>query len=109
MLFRFSCLLAVLGLIFTAELAAQPTFSDQGQTILGGVNYDARSASLADYDDDGDLDLFFQGGGTSQQLFRNNAIGTRTLNFTNVSNLLPSGLGPSWSAAWGDYNGDDRI
>lgn len=92
------------------------TFSEQGATLLGGVNYNSRSASLADIDNDGDLDLMFQGAAGSQslpdaqQLFRNNLIGTGTLSFTNITNsAIPSGLGPSWSAAWGDYNGDGNI
>ncbi len=46
----------------------------------------------------------------AQQLFRNNLIGGGTLTFTNITSTLPtSGLGPSWSAAWGDYDGDGRI
>ncbi len=36
-------------------------------------------------------------------------IGTGGLNYTNISHTLPSGLGPSWSAAWGDYDGDRRV
>ena len=31
------------------------------------------------------------------------------MNYTNISSTLPAGLGPSWSAAWGDYNGDRQI
>ncbi len=85
------------------------TFSDQGFVVLGGANYDSRSASLADIDADGDLDLFFQGGSGARQLLRNNIIGTGSLTYTNISIGLPAGLGPSWSAAWGDYDGDRRI
>ena len=73
----------------------------------GGVNYNSRSASLADYDDDGDLDVFFQGAFGAQQLFSSNLAQTGSLSFTNVSNVLPAGLDSgSWSAAWGDYDGD---
>ena len=67
---------------------------------------------MADIDNDGDLDLFFQGGGTEQRLFRNDIVGTGSLSFTNVtSSMLPSptGLSLAWSAAWGDYDGDGRI
>lgn len=95
---------------------AASTFTEQGSTILGGVNYNSRSASMADIDNDGDLDLMFQGAqGSStlpnaQQLFRNNLAENGTLSFTNITNsALTSGLGPSWSAAWGDYNGDGNI
>lgn len=99
---------AIGAILFAAEASAQ-TFSDQGATILGGANFDSRSASLADYDGDGDLDLFFQGGGSSRQLMRNNLIGLGSLTFTNVSGVLPAVLGPSWSAAWGDYDGDGNV
>ncbi len=89
----------------------QTTFTNQAGTVLGGVGYNARSASLADIDNDGDLDLFFQGGSGARQLFRNNVIGTGTFDYTNITaSMLPSStLGDSWSAAWGDYNGDGKI
>ena len=101
-----SCALSQLFL--PSSLKAQ-TFTDQAATILGGVNYNSRSASLADIDNDGDLDLMFQGALGAQQLFRNNLIGTGSLTYTNISASLPSGLGSSWSTAWGDYNGDGNI
>jgi ASPIC and UnbV/FG-GAP-like repeat len=101
--------LALSSLCLPSDSFALPTFSEQGATILGGVNYSARSASLADIDNDGDLDLFFQGVLGAQQLFRNNLIGGGSFTYTNVSNLLPASLGDSWSAAWGDYDGDGRI
>ncbi len=98
----------VVALLATTQSAAQ-TFSDQGATVLGGINHNSRSASFGDIDNDGDLDMMFQGASGSQQLYRNNLIGTGTMNYTNISGDLPSGLGPSWSAAWGDYNGDGNV
>jgi hypothetical protein len=110
---------------FTLRFAspAQAAFSEQGATVLGGANLAGRSVSLADIDNDGDLDAFFQGTGTTisssnRQIFRNNLIGSGSLTFTNVtstwlvdSNGNPSlaGLGTSWSSAWADYNGDGRV
>jgi hypothetical protein len=102
------------SMLLATELLAQ-TFSEQGATILGDVNYNSRSASLADIDNDGDLDLMFQGGNAedlpgARQLFRNNIIGTGSMTYTNISNdSLPVGLGSSWSAAWSDYDGDGNI
>jgi enediyne biosynthesis protein E4 len=92
-----------------SDTFALPTFSEHGATILGSVDFDSRSASLADIDNDGDLDLLFLGSTGAQQLFRNNLIGGGALTYTNVSGMLPAGLGSSWSAAWGDYDGDGRI
>ncbi len=94
----------------TATYAA--TFTEQGATVLGGLNVSGRSASLADIDNDGDLDVFFQGGGTeSQKMLRNNVIGTGSFTFTDITaTILPNPtLQDSWSAAWGDYDGDGRI
>lgn len=98
---------AVCGLVFCPSGAAQ-TFSDFGGTVLG-VDLNARSASLADIDNDGDLDLFFQGALGAQKLYRNGLIGGAGLGFTDASSLLPTGLGSSWSSAWADVNGDGLV
>lgn len=85
-------------------------FTDVSASVLpSSYNVDARSASLADIDNDGDLDLFYQGASGSQRLLRNNLIGLGTLSFTEILGNLPAGLGPSWSACWGDYDGDGFI
>ncbi len=76
---------------------------------MGGLNLNSRSASFGDIDNDGDLDLLFQGAAGSQKLYRNNIIGTGVMTFSDISGDLPSGLGSSWSAAWGDYNGDGNV
>jgi enediyne biosynthesis protein E4 len=103
-----------LGIVST-PVSALAAFTEQGATWLGGANYSARSASLADIDNDGDLDLYFQGPTASgvpvaRQLWLNNTIGTGAHTFTNItSTWLPSGLTDSWSAAWGDYDADGNI
>lgn len=96
--------------IFSAEASAA-TFSEQGATVLGGMNLAGRSVSLADWDNDGDLDAFFQGSPVaSRQLMRNDFQETGVLTFTNVtSTMLPAGLAVSWSAGWADYDGDGFV
>ena len=95
-----------------AIAAHAATFTEQGSAVFGGLNVSGRSASLADIDNDGDLDVFFQGGGTeSQKMLLNNIIGTGSFTFTDITaTILPNPtLQDSWSAAWGDYDGDGRI
>jgi hypothetical protein len=75
---------------------------------LGEVHYPTQTASWADYDNDGDLDLYVGNESTEEvrapcQLFRNNGNGTfidvaRKAGVTN--DLLAKGV------IWGDYNGD---
>ena len=113
--FRLSWLLSsalVVGL--SSAVCAETTFTNQASTLLGGAALNARSASLADVDNDGDLDLFFQGSSGARQLYRNNVVGSGngTLGYTNMTSTLPTGpsaIGDSWSAAWGDYNGDGFV
>lgn len=85
------------------------TFTDVTfESGLGQVHYPTKTASWADYDNDGDLDLFI-GNETSAefdapcQLFRNNGDGT----FTDVA--ARAGLQArvySMGAVWGDYDHD---
>lgn len=70
---------------------------------LGEVHYPSQTAAWADYDNDGDLDLFVGNERSPCQLFNNDGHGR----FTNVApaagvenNRYTKG------AIWGDYNGD---
>ena len=75
---------------------------------LGETHYPSQTASWADYDNDGDLDLYV-GNETSRaivapnQLFRNNGNGT----FTDVA-ASAGVMNHRFAKAviWGDYNGD---
>lgn len=100
----------ILGIMLLACFASvsQADFTDQGASLLG-LNVNARSASLADIDNDSDLDIFFQGGTGARKIYRNGLVGGAGFGFTDASSLLPSGLGNSWSTAWGDINGDGLI
>jgi enediyne biosynthesis protein E4 len=67
------------------------------------------AASLADFDNDKDLDLFVSGESTNR-LYRNNGNGI----FTNISdsariNLPRDGDTTGYGVAWGDYNNDGRL
>jgi len=104
---------ASIAMSLFAGPSALAVFTDVSTSIFAGapsgVNFESRSASLADIDNDGDLDLLFQVSGSSQRLYRNNTIELGSLSFTNVSTMLPSGLSGAWSAAWSDYNGDGKV
>ena len=75
---------------------------------LGAVHYPTQTASFADYDNDGDLDLYIGNETTEQfrascQLFRNNGDGT----FTDVA--VDAGVENdrfTKSVVWGDFDGD---
>ncbi len=95
-------------LVFTTPLSAQ-TFSEQGSAVLGGLDLNSRSASLADIDNDGDLDMLFQGSSGAQKLYRNN-LQNGSLSFTQIADWTSIGVtAGSWSAAWADIDGDGFV
>jgi hypothetical protein len=70
---------------------------------LGDVHYPSQTAAWADYDNDGDLDLYVGNENFPSQLFRNNGDGT----FTDVARQ--AGVENNrWAkgVVWGDYDGD---
>ncbi len=82
------------------------TFTDVTEQAGVGLKDFTYSASFADYDNDGWLDLYCAnyGVGAKNVLFRNNGNGT----FLDVTEA--AGVGdPSWSwmGVWADVNGDD--
>jgi len=81
------------------------TFTDRSyEAGLARVNYPTQTASWADYDLDGDLDLYIGNEGAPCQLFRNNGDET----FTDVAAQAGvQNFGYSKGTIWGDYN-DDR-
>jgi len=78
--------------------------------ILDGADWQETYASpaLGDYDNDGDLDLYFTtlSGGDAPQLFRNDG----GWNFTNVTALEGlGGIANTWQAAWADFDNDGDL
>jgi hypothetical protein len=76
---------------------------------LGEVHYPTQTAAWADYDNDGDLDLYVGNETRSEphpsQLFRNEGNGT----FTDVAAAAGvENLAFAKGVAWGDYDGDHR-
>jgi len=70
---------------------------------LGEVHYPTQTAAWADFDNDGDLDLYIGNERFPSQLFRNNGDGK----FTDVARL--AGVeNHRWAkgVVWGDYDGD---
>jgi hypothetical protein len=64
-----------------------------------------KSAAWADYDNDGDLDLYLANYGQSNKLFRNNGDGT----FTDVSVAPLNDSGNGMGMAWADYDNDGDL
>ena len=67
-----------------------------------------RQGSWADYDDDGDLDVFLVNeAGQNNQLFRNLLVETGVANFESVNaGPLTNDGGDSFSTSWGDFDND---
>jgi uncharacterized repeat protein (TIGR01451 family) len=80
------------------------TFEPVSSFPVTSESYMSLGASWADYDNDGDQDLFVPNGiGANNSLFRNNGNGT----FTKLSGSNPcSDGGNSVGSCWGDINND---
>lgn len=67
---------------------------------------DARGVSAADYDDDGDLDLYLSQWLVANVLLRNDG-GFRFTDVTATAGV--GGIGHGAGSAWADYDGDGRV
>lgn len=92
-------------------LAAQITFTEVDDNVISiPSNRSIISASLGDYDNDGDLDILHQGTVASgaRNLYQNQLIESGSLSFIQVTGESgPIALDTTgWSSAWADLTGD---
>ncbi len=64
-----------------------------------------RGVKFADYDNDGDEDIFVANHAGPNRLYRNNGDGT----FTNVADSAMASGNSTFGAAWGDFNADGYV
>lgn len=90
------------------------SFTKIPDTPITGEDPMTNFGAWADYDNDGNFDLFVANGGggsgpassMNNNLFKNTGNG----NFTKITEgELVNDDSPSWVAGWGDYDGDDYI
>ena len=95
--------------IFFRNLGAAENYKFENKGTCGVIYQESyASPALGDYDNDGDLDLYFTTvyGHNHAKFFRNDG----DWNFTEISG--PAGLGgmpPTYQAAWGDYDNDGDL
>ncbi len=81
-----------------------PIFSLTSGNPVVNSSYASLGSSWADYDNDGDPDLFIAVAGNNR-LYRNNG----NFNFTPINDQISNDGGSSSSAIWGDYNNDGYL
>ena len=65
----------------------------------------SHGSAWADWDNDGDLDLFVSNDGQNNSLYRNDGNGA----FTKISNAITSSVGLSFGCAWADFDRDGDV
>ncbi len=89
----------------TAATGPSITFIDRAPALgWPASNDNTRGMAWADYDGDGDFDVYLQNQGSSSRLLRND--GTIFVDVT--ASMAASHPTSGWSAAWGDYDNDGR-
>jgi hypothetical protein len=92
--------LVISATVLAVAAAALPVFEPIQPDVLSAGG--AMTNAFADYDGDGDLDLFVGFNGTPNRLYRNDR-------GTLVDTAAPAGVAdarPTRAAAWGDYDAD---
>ncbi len=98
-MFRLTCLVFAAS-VFVIAQDALPVFEPMQPDVLGaGSNF---TNAFADYDNDGDLDMFVGFDGKPNRLYRNDK-GV----FTDVASAAGvADARPTRAAAWGDFDDD---
>lgn len=84
------------------------SFSDVASSMGVGDARNSVAAAWADYDNDGNLDLYVVNFFEQDQLYRNNGNGTFSL-VTSSAGINIISQGDETNAVWGDYNGDGLL
>jgi len=98
-MFRTACLLSLAATVFAAQTAT-PVFEPIQPELLGAGS--TFTNAFADYDNDGDADLFVGFDGKPNRLYRNDK-GT-FVNIADEAGVVDSR--PTRAAAWGDFDSD---
>ena len=91
--------------------AGDATFVPTRLEELGACDLLTRGAGVADYDNDGDADVYLTAFGTNRFL-ENQLVPSGTLEFVDITSsagMLADGAGNSASAVWGDYDRDGLL
>ncbi len=93
-------------LISTLSVSMAQQFTKMESLAPAMDGGDSRSANWIDYDNDGDLDLFFTNGpraGENNMFYENNGDGS----FTKIDSMaITHDKSPSDGSTWGDFNND---
>ena len=84
------------GLGMWTLITDSPVYTNHGSAI---------GASMADYDNDGFLDIYIVNTDTVNFLFHNNGNGTFTRNYTAAGPIVTD-IAHHWTAVWADYDND---
>jgi hypothetical protein len=88
-------------------VGATPQFTDVAPGAGLADTGNTGSATLGDYDDDGDLDIYLIKDG-GNRLYRNDGVGA-TPQFTDVAGTAGVNINAGVGADWGDYDGDGDL
>ncbi|HET6203133.1 MAG TPA: CRTAC1 family protein [Planctomycetota bacterium] len=96
--------LSPLSLLLASSATAQ-TFTDVAPALgWPNSNDSTRGLAWADYDGDGDFDVYLQNQGSTSRLLRNDGAA-----FADVTaSMAVSHASSGWSAAWGDFDRDGK-